>query len=239
MFSRIAIIGSQGTIGRALVNELSQRFPDSCIYAFSRNPSQEYLPNVIAQEINYQDESSIEKASNMAGKSGPIDCIIVTTGILHDDSTKPEKSLRDINQASLRHIIDANTITPILIAKHFIPKMNRKHQSIFAALSARVGSISDNHLGGWYGYRASKAALNMMIRTLSIEINRFNNYPIILGLHPGTVDSNLSKPFQGNVPEKKLFTPEYSANKLCDVIIHATLADSGKCLAWDGQVIIP
>ena len=112
-------------------------------------------------------------------------------------------------------------------------------ESIFAALSARVGSISDNQLGGWYSYRASKAALNMIIKNIAIEISRVNKKAIIVGLHPGTVDSNLSKPFQGNVPYGKLFTPEYSTQKLVEVLKSLTSKQSGKCFAWDGKEILP
>ena len=126
-----------------------------------------------------------------------------------------------------------------MIAKYFLPKLNREKRSIFAALSARVGSISDNQLGGWYSYRASKAALNMVIKNIAIEISRFNKKAIIVGLHPGTVDSNLSKPFQVNVPYGKLFTPEFSTQKLVEVLRSLTSKQSGKCFAWDGQEILP
>jgi NAD(P)-dependent dehydrogenase (short-subunit alcohol dehydrogenase family) len=104
-----------------------------------------------------------------------------------------------------------------------------------AALSARVGSIGDNHLGGWYAYRAAKSALNMIIRCTSIEIKRNNNNAIIIGLHPGTVDTNLSKPFQGHVPDQKLFTPEYSTGKMLEVINSVSTEDSGHVFAYDGE----
>jgi NAD(P)-dependent dehydrogenase (short-subunit alcohol dehydrogenase family) len=110
-----------------------------------------------------------------------------------------------------------------LVAKHFLPKLNRENLSVFTALSARVGSISDNQLGGWYAYRASKAALNMVIKNAAIEIGRRNNKVIIVGLHPRTVDSNLSRPFQGNVPDGKLFTPKYSVQKLLEILSTLTL----------------
>ncbi len=117
--------------------------------------------------------------------------------------------------------------------------MNRENRSIFATLSARAGSISDNQLGGWYAYRASKAALNMVIKNAAIEIGRLNEKAIIVGLHPGTVDSNLSMPFQGNVPDGKLFTPEYSVQKLLQVLTNLTSEQSGKCFAWDGTEVKP
>ena len=126
-----------------------------------------------------------------------------------------------------------------MIAKHFLPKLNRENLSIFAAISARVGSISDNYLGGWYAYRASKSALNMIIKNAAIEIGRRNKNAVIVGLHPGTVDSKLSKPFQGNIPHNKLFTPEYSAKKLLEVISTLKPWQSGKCWAWDGTEVDP
>jgi NAD(P)-dependent dehydrogenase (short-subunit alcohol dehydrogenase family) len=117
--------------------------------------------------------------------------------------------------------------------------LNKKKRSIFTALSARVGSISDNQLGGWYSYRASKSALNMILKNAAIETNRSNKKAIIVGLHPGTVESNLSDPFKKNVPEGKLFTPDYSAQKLLAVLSSLTIEQSGKCFAWDGKEIFP
>ena len=189
--------------------------------------------------INYQDETSIEESALVASKDKPIDMVIIATGILHEGKLMPEKSLKDLSAEKLQRLFEVNTIVPLLIAKHFLPKLSRETRSIFATLSARVGSISDNQLGGWYSYRASKAALNMIIKNIAIEISRFNKKAIIVGLHPGTVDSNLSKPFQGNVPYGKLFTPEYSTQKLLEVLTSLTSKQSGKCFAWDGKEIFP
>ena len=175
----------------------------------------------------------------IASKDALLDMVIVATGILHEGEMMPEKSLKDLNAEKFHRLFEVNTIAPILIAKHFLPKLNRETRSIFAALSARVGSISDNHLGGWYSYRASKAALNMVIKNLAIEISRSNKKAIIVGLHPGTVDSNLSKPFQRNVPQRKLFKSEYSTQKLLEVLANLTSKQSGKCFAWDGKEILP
>ena len=165
--------------------------------------------------------------------------VIVATGILHDGELMPEKSQKELSAEKFHRLFEINTIVPALVAKHFIPKLNREKRSVFAALSARVGSISDNQLGGWYAYRASKAALNMIIKNAAIEISRRNKKAIIVGLHPGTVDSNLSKPFQGNVPDGKLFTPKYSVQKLLVILTTLTSKQSGKCFAWDGKEILP
>jgi NAD(P)-dependent dehydrogenase (short-subunit alcohol dehydrogenase family) len=124
-----------------------------------------------------------------------------------------------------------------LVAKHFLPLLARDRKSVFAALSARVGNISDNRLGGWHAYRASKAALNMLLRTLSIELARANPRAMYVGLHPGTVDTTLSAPFQATVPEGKLFTPEFAAARLLEVLDRLEPVDSGNVIAWDGQQI--
>ena len=138
---------------------------------------------------------------------------------------------------SMSKVFSVNTIGPSVIAKNFIPLLNKEKKSFMGFLSARVGSISDNRVGGWYSYRASKSALNMIIKSLSIEVARNNPNAIIAGLHPGTVDSNLSSPFQKNVKEGKLFSPDYSISKMADVINGLTHQNSGDCFAWDGQKI--
>jgi NAD(P)-dependent dehydrogenase (short-subunit alcohol dehydrogenase family) len=120
-----------------------------------------------------------------------------------------------------------------------LPLLPRNGKAVFAALSARVGSISDNRLGGWYGYRASKAALNQLLRTLSIELGRQRGQAICVGLHPGTVDSALSRPFQSSVSEGKLFTPRFAAKQLLAVINKLDVSQSGRLLAWDGAEIEP
>ena len=132
-----------------------------------------------------------------------------------------------------------NTIGPTLIGKYFIPYLRKDEKSVFAFLSARVGSISENKLGGWYSYRASKTALNQIIKNFSIEIKRTNKNAIFVGLQPGTVKSFLSKPFERNVKEDNLFTPEYSAEKLLQVINDLSPDDSGKFFAWNGEEIQP
>ena len=235
----VAIIGASGSIGHALMTKCATRYPDATIHAFSRKPSQIDTSNIRHHSIDLTDETSIENAANIAADSGSIDMTIVATGLLHDQQIMPEKSLRDMTTEKFEQLFATNTIGPALVAKHFLSNIPKDNRSIFAALSARVGSISDNHLGGWYAYRASKAALNMVIKNASIEIERRYKQAIIVGLHPGTVNSNLSKPFQGNVAEGKLFTPEYSANALLQVIEGLTPTDSGKCFAWDGQEILP
>ena len=126
-----------------------------------------------------------------------------------------------------------------MIGKHFLPLLSKNSRSVLAFLSARVGSISENKIGGWYSYRSSKAALNQLIKNFSIEAKRINPNAIILGLQPGTVDSNLSKPFKKNVSKDNLFSADYSVKMLADVIEKSTVEDSGELLAWDGSNIKP
>lgn len=176
----------------------------------------------------------------MAGRlASGVDLVIVATGLLHDDAKGPEKALTDLDPTWLARTFAINAIGPAIVAKHFLPLLPADRRAVFAVLSARVGSIGDNKLGGWYGYRASKAALNMFVRTASIELARTRPRGIIVGLHPGTVDTQLSKPFQRNVAPGKLFTPATAAAHLLDVIDALKRPDSGNCLDWSGETIVP
>lgn len=226
----IAVIGSNGAIGSAFVRLLSKRYPDANLSAFSRSG---------VHAIDYNDESSIAKASDLATSKAPLDVVITATGILHDGDIMPEKSIRALSAKKLHHVFAANAIVPALVVKHFLPKLQRQTPSIFATLSARVGSISDNKTGGWYAYRASKAALNMILKNAAIEIKRCNKQAIVVGLHPGTVDSPLSKKFQHYVDPNKLFTPDDAVEKLWTVLENLTNDDSGKLVSWDGQELSP
>jgi len=239
MIENVAVVGASGAIGHALVCCLSQLHPQSCIHAFSQQNVTFASKAVHQHLVDYQDELSIQDAANIATQDMPLDLVLVTNGVLHADDLMPEKSLRDLTADKFRYVFEANTIVPALMAKHFLPKLRRDRRAVFAALSARVGSISDNRMGGWYAYRASKAALNMLIKTAAIEVTRRNKSAVVIGLHPGTVDSTLSKPFQNNVAEDKLFSPEYSADRLLTVVSSVTAEDSGKCFAWDGRVVPP
>lgn len=224
------VIGSSGGIGKAFVSALENHDNVERIFKLSRKEDADI-------HIDICDETSIEQA--VAQIDSPINLIIVATGLLHDDDLMPEKGLRDISADKMKKLFEVNTIGPTLLAKHFIPLIPRTGKSVFAALSARVGSISDNRLGGWHSYRTSKAALNMMLKNIAIETARKHKEAAIIGLHPGTVDTNLSSPFQSNVKEGKLFTPEKSTGYLLDVIDQVKAEDTGKIFAWDGQEIEP
>lgn len=233
----IAIIGSNGAIGQAIADQFILDQSVEHIYAFSRQGRTFRSEKVISSTIHLEDEDSIQDAAKAVTKDKPLDALIITTGFLHDEDTSPEKSIRDLSHQNFTKNFMINTIGPALIAKHFLPLMSKEHSNVFSCISARVGSISDNRLGGWYAYRASKAALNMTLKNLSIEASRRFKQTIIVGLHPGTVDSSLSKPFQASVSGEKLFTPEYSAQCLINIINNLKQEDSGKIIAWDGSTI--
>ena len=237
MTENIAIIGANGAIGSALVNEALARYPNATICAFSREGV--VKSGVTWFQIDYMSEESLAQSALAATQNYLFDKVIIATGILHDNNIMPEKSLRDISAEKFEHIFRINTILPALIAKHFIPRMVQDKKAIFAALSARVGSISDNNLGGWYAYRASKTALNMLIKNIALETSRKNKQAIVVGLHPGTVDSNLSKPFQTQVKQGKLFTPAYSAQCLLNVLDNLTVLNTGKCFTYNAEEILP
>ena len=240
MKKTVAIIGSSGAIGNAVAEILLDDDGVEAIYRFSRNDSNENSDRVKNLYIDIEDEESIKDCIKNLSKDIKFDLVFVATGILHNDNDIfPEKSIRDISQSKLEKVLLVNTIGPALVGKYFIPYLRKDSKSIFAFLSARVGSISDNKLGGWYSYRASKTALNQIIKNFSIEVRRSNPNAIFIGLQPGTVKSFLSKPFEKNVRPENLFTPEYSATKMLEVIDNLSLEDTGKIYAWDGEEIQP
>ena len=231
--SSAVIFGATGGIGSAIADQLESDGRLNNVIRFSRSAASP-LPVDLTSEASIRDAAQWMKDKNIVPSM-----VFVATGLLHDGERGPEKSLRQLDADWLLKNYQVNAVGPALIAKHFLPLMDRKEISRFAALSARVGSISDNRLGGWYGYRAAKAALNMMIRNLAIEWSRKNDRSIIVALHPGTVDTALSEPFQGNVPPEKLFDSSRAARQLLDVLEELEPAQSGKIFAWDGTEIHP
>ena len=167
-----------------------------------------------------------------------LDRVIIASGVLHDGDLQPEKTISSLDLDNFQKVFNINTFAPALLLKVFFPLIKRNSDALIGVLSARVGSISDNRIGGWYAYRASKAALNMIIKTAAIELERRDKTAKIIGLHPGTVDTNLSKPFQGGTPEEKIFTPEQSIDYLTKVIDSSTPQDTGKVFDWQGKEII-
>jgi len=234
----IVIVGATGAIGKAFLEHYLKDESVENVFAFSRKKIRFENRKIKSFELDIENQTSIEGAAQNI-KDYPIDTIIVATGILHSENFGPEKSIREINYSTMAKVLAVNTIGPALIGRYFIPLLRKDAKSVLAFLSARVGSISDNKLGGWYSYRASKTALNQIIKNFSIELKRTNPKAVVLGLQPGTVDSNLSEPFKKNVPKGKLFSPEQSREFLSDVIEKASIEDSGNLIAYDGEVISP
>ena len=228
------MIGASGGIGRALTEQIVASGRFAAVHALSRSGDGAPDGSTVGR-IDLEDEASIAKAA--ASLSAPPRLVIVASGRLHGPGLAPEKALRMLDPAAMHQAFAINTVGPALVAKHVMPRFPREGRSVFAALSARVGSISDNRLGGWHSYRASKAALNMLIATIAIELARTRPAALCVGLHPGTVDTGLSKPFQGGVPGERLFTADHSADRLLQVIDGLTPTDSGGVFAWDGARI--
>ena len=233
------VIGAGGGLGGALVDALAGCANVGRIYAASRRSEPSDDGKLCRLRIDIEDEASIaEAAAAVAAEAGEPTLVIVASGVLHDgDAVQPEKTWRALSGPAMERVFRINTIGPALVAKHFLPCLPRDRKSAFAALSARVGSISDNRLGGWHAYRTSKAGLNMMIKTLSIELARRNPLALCVGLHPGTVDTGLSKPFQSGVPGDRLFPPAVSARHLLGVLDGLEPEQSGGLFAWDGTQI--
>ena len=233
MSNAAIVIGASGGIGKALADALTEEGNHEQVIRLARSFDGD-------GRIDISNEKSIEQVATLLQTGNIVPSkIIVATGLLHEGEQGPEKSLGDLDTGWLTRTYVVNAIGPALVAKHFLPLMPRSEMCVFAAISARVGSISDNRLGGWYGYRASKAALNMMVRNIAIEWSRRNARSIAVALHPGTVDTPLSQPFQNNVPAPRLFDRERAALQLLDVLDGLKPADTGRIFAWDGSEIHP
>ncbi|MEO1042796.1 MAG: SDR family NAD(P)-dependent oxidoreductase [Pseudomonadota bacterium] len=232
---RVAVWGASGGLGGAFVETLAQHERVAEVVALSR---QRYVEKGKIRALTYdsKDGNSINKAAEEAAAGQTLQLVLVATGTLHSTAYQPEKALRQLNPEGFQEVMRINALLPALIAQAMMGHLDRE-RSVFAALSARVGSISDNHLGGWHSYRASKAALNMLLRNIAIETARRNKGAIVIGLHPGTVDTSLSEPFQGNVPEGKLFQPPAAARDMLKAIDGLTPDASGQCFDYAGQVI--
>ena len=222
------VIGAGGGIGSALAAALEARGGE--VVRLSRRSE---------PPLDLDCDASIEAAAQRLADRGPFDLVIVATGLLHGPGVVPERSVRQIDGAALDRLFRINATGPALVIRHFLPLLNRDSRGVMVALSARVGSIGDNRIGGWVGYRAAKAALNQIIRTIAIELKRTHPEAILVGLHPGTVDTDLSAPFQRNVAREGLFTPDQAATQLLDVIGRLTADDSGYCLDWAGERLVP
>ncbi|WP_439567480.1 SDR family NAD(P)-dependent oxidoreductase [Sphingopyxis sp.] len=227
------IIGASGGIGAALADALHADGRHDVIHRFARA-----FP--APHHIDVTDEASVAAAAALVRDGDqPPRLVIVATGLLHAEEHQPERKLADIDPDWMARNFAVNAIGPALIAKYFLPLLPRRGRTVFAMLSARVGSIGDNRSGGWYSYRASKAALNQLARGFAIAEARRNPDALVVALHPGTVDTGLSAPFQRGVPAESLTAPPAAAANLLRVLGTLTPAQTGRIFAWDGSEIIP
>jgi NAD(P)-dependent dehydrogenase (short-subunit alcohol dehydrogenase family) len=244
------IIGGSRGIGLALVRELLARSFDGRVIVAARSAldsnelgqlREEHGARLERMAMDVTDQTSVaEAAKRLAEQSVRPALVVNVAGLLHERHRRlrPEKRLEDLDAERMQRVFAVNTIGTALCLRYFLPQMAGDERAVFAALSARVGSISDNRLGGWYSYRASKAALNQLIKTASIEARRRFENVILAALHPGTTDTDLSAPFQSNVPAEKLFSPQFVAQRLLHVLDGLEGQDSGGFFAWDGQRIL-
>ncbi len=242
--STALVQGASRGIGLGLVHNLLDDDRFEHIIATCREPDQAQALRQIGDsrlEISALDISrpdQIELFGNRLRDEGVrIHLSINVAGVLHGPGFDPEKKLEDLDPDVLRHVFTVNAFGPILLLKALRPLLASGGKSVFAAISARVGSIGDNRLGGWYAYRASKAALNQFLKTASVEMARRNRNVIVAALHPGTTDTELSSPFQARVPAGKLFPVEKTSRLLMEVIDGLDDSDNGGFFAWDGSAI--
>ena len=220
------VFGAGGGIGAALVDavDASARFDHVVALSRSTTPS-----------IDLLDEASLEAAAVSVAGMGALRLVIDATGFLHDVRQAPEKSWRQLDAANLAKSFALNATGPALIMKHVLPRLPRSGKAVFATLSARVGSIGDNRLGGWYGYRASKAALNQLVRTAAVELARRSPDAICIALHPGTVATKLSAPFASSGLE--VHPPHAAARHLLTVVDNLTADATGEFFDWRGKIV--
>ncbi|MGA1262427.1 MAG: SDR family NAD(P)-dependent oxidoreductase [Prochlorothrix sp.] len=240
--ANVLIVGAGQGIGLGFVQALLQRSQVQRVFALYRSPEtatallQLADRRLVSLQADLTQEATIAAAlDRLKTQTDRLHWVINCVGVLHQGELQPEKSLRHIEADRLLQYFQTNSISAVLLAKHLTPLLRHPDPSLFATISAKVGSIGDNRLGGWYGYRASKAALNMLMKTVAIEYSRVSPRTIVTVLHPGTTDTRLSQPFQRGVPPEKLFSVERTVSQLLAVMEGLTIADSGEFFSWDGS----
>lgn len=242
------VVGASRGIGLGFVRHLIDDENVAAVIAACRSPQSASELKQIAdanekrlrlRSLDVTDEESVAgAAADLSGEIARLDLLINCAGVLHQgDAIAPERRLAEVEAGKLLRSFEVHAVGPALLAKHLSPLFHRKARAVFASLSARVGSIGDNRLGGWYSYRASKAAHNMILRNLSIELRRRHRGIICVSLHPGTVDTDLSRPFQEGVPAERLFTIDRAVDQLLAVIDGLKADSNGRFYAWDGKEI--
>jgi len=217
----VLVIGANGAIGSALTE----------VY-----DSASRVTRLTREYTDYQESSLAQLAKDFSSERR-FQHIVCCIGTLHDQFVQPEKSFKQVNADFLQHYFYVNSILPMLVIKHFLPLLDKKQNSCFACLSAMVGSTQDNRLGGWYGYRASKAALNSLIKTASIELRRSNENAALVAIHPGTTRGDLSAPFAKKIKPEKYYTPQQSAQRIKAIMESVEPEQTGSFFNWDGSII--
>lgn len=232
--AKAIVIGASGGIGHATVAALgaTQQFHVISVSRADRNDMSDSHFS-----CDYTESSIRDIAQQISVLDGAIGRLIVCNGVLHGDYFRPERALKRLDAATMTHVLHANTITPTLWLSAFMDALKHAPDPRIAVFSARVGSISDNQLGGWYSYRASKAALNMVLKCAAIELARLNPRAKLVAFHPGTTDTNMSKPFQKGVPAEKLFSPDFVASRLLGSLDCIVPDGELAFLDWDGKAI--
>ncbi|MEY4270771.1 MAG: hypothetical protein RLZZ58_1987 [Pseudomonadota bacterium] len=231
---RAVVIGAGGGIGGALAAHIAADPRCAALYALSRSGVAVAGATTLACDLD--DDASLAAAATIVAAGGPVDLLFIATGRLHrGEDVQPEKSWRAVRRAAMAEIFAANSVGPMLAVQAFLPHMPRRSRALVGLLGARVGSIGDNRMGGWYSYRAAKAALAMLVRTLAIELARTHPDAAVLLLHPGTVDTALSAPFRGGAAVR--LSPADSAARLIAVLDGVSAAASGAHIDWQGKVI--
>ena len=234
------VVGASGAIGSAVTAALLARADIDSVHAASRTPPQD--SNTASGRLHWHvcdnSEADISRViAQLQQRGETLTRVVICSGILHDGDIQPEKALERISAASMLAVLAANTVTPMLWLAALAQPLRQSPDAVVAALSARVGSIGDNRLGGWYSYRASKAALNMALKTAAIELSRRAPATKLIAFHPGTTDSELSKPFQARVPADKLFEPSFVAARLLTIMDNARPDGALAYLDWAGEPI--
>lgn len=235
------VIGATSRIAVSLIERLSNDNSFTDIIAISRqffsNDVTDFGRKVSRFHCDYAEASIRESCEQLRHYKGQISRVFICNGILHDSQLQPEKRLDDIKPENLHKVFEVNAIIPMLWIKYLKNVLAKEQSCVVTVFSARIGSIEDNRSGGWYSYRASKAALNMLLKTAAIEYERVHKATKFLIFHPGTTDTPLSKPFQKYVSQNKLFEPEFVAEQLLALIASNHLDKSIQFLAWDGADI--
>ena len=241
------VVGASRGIGLALVRELLNHGTFDRVIASHRGSEipetlselvREYPKSLKPVQLDVTDVANIQRFGAWLGEqSGSVELAIHVAGILHGETFQPEKTIDQCDPAHLAHYFEVNSIAPLMVARAVLENQSRKNHFTFAAVSAMVGSIGDNRKGGWYGYRASKAALNQLIKTLSNECRMRFPRAAIVAIHPGTTDTDLSLPFQKNIAPGKLYSPELTARRMLSVLQNVDAERTGRFLNWDGSEI--